>query len=248
MVPSSSPRRRKSAVPVPRNGSVSCGTNTEPELLEESRSIKISERPPKPRRHVLTYDLEDRNAATVSEAPRKQREPSKKKEVIEDTDSEVEDSDEKERKSEIGPWPLKREKQRRHHRDATNVERGITLLQAAQDYIRQDPELETLRCRRETPTDPTEGQGRVGRTSHGAPVKRYQGRRERRRYGKYPNKSGHSGSQENSNDKRSTNDAPNGQNKQIPKAGQGRSARGGLHVEAEKNNKLCNCLLDIGAE
>ena len=40
-------------VPTQRNRSVSCGTNTEPELLEESRSKKISERPvPKPRNHL----------------------------------------------------------------------------------------------------------------------------------------------------------------------------------------------------
>ena len=73
--------------------------------------MKISERPvPKPRKHLLMYSLEDKNVSTVSEAPRKQKEPSKEKEVPEDTDTEVENTDKKEHKSETGPWPLKRVK------------------------------------------------------------------------------------------------------------------------------------------
>ena len=63
----------------------------------------------------------------------------------------------------------------------------------------------------------------VGRTNYGAPIKRYQGTKERRRVGKYPNKFGNAGSHENGNDKTSTSDAPTRQNEQIPKTGQGRS-------------------------
>ena len=59
----------------------------------------------------LTYSSqEERNVGAVLVAPRKQKEPSKEKEAPEDTDTEVEGSDEEQHKSETGPWPLKCEK------------------------------------------------------------------------------------------------------------------------------------------
>ena len=68
---------------------------------------------PKPRKHLCTYSLQEEiNVTTGLDVPRKQKEPiySKEKEVLEDTDTEEEGSDEKQHKSEIGPGPLKREK------------------------------------------------------------------------------------------------------------------------------------------
>ena len=75
----------------------------------------ISERPvPKPKKkkkHLLAHSLqEERNLATVLEASRKQKKSSKEKEVLEDTDTELEGLDEEQHKPEIRPWPLKREK------------------------------------------------------------------------------------------------------------------------------------------
>ena len=62
----------------------------------------------------LTYSSkEERNVATVLEAPRKQKEPSNEKEVLEDTDTEIEGSDEEQHK--IRNWTVTIKVRKAHH-------------------------------------------------------------------------------------------------------------------------------------
>ena len=88
------------------------------------------------------------------------------------------------------------------------------LPYTSSDRIRIPKHRDVVRKRQ--PTQPR-GQERVGRTSHGAPIKCYQGTKERRRVGINPTKSGNAGSQESGSDKTSTRDTPTASEKPMLK-------------------------------